>query len=84
MPDLLPLLPFVPATVGSCIFPSGPGGDATYNFYRSTAKATTIPTVQTTGAYPGLAPGGAGTPANKGCMFPFTFSSACMRPRSAP
>ena len=75
--------PLAPATVGLCTFPSGPGGDATYNFYRSTAKSTTIPTNQATGADPGLAPGGAGTPAIKGSTVLFTCSFACMRPRSA-
>lgn len=83
MPDSLPLLPFSACYSKYMLFPSGPGGDATYNFYRSIAKSTTIPTNQTIGAYPGLAPGGAGTPAVKECTFLFTCSFACMRPHRA-
>lgn len=83
MPDSLPMLPFSACYSGLMHFPFRAGGDATYNFYRSTAKSTTIPTNQATGADPGLAPGGAGTPAIKGSTFLFTCSFACMRPRSA-
>lgn len=76
MPGSLPVSS-VPATV-AFEFPTGPGGDATYNFYRSTAKTPTIPTAQSIGKYPGYAAGGAGTPSVKGGTSHFTCSIAYM------